>query len=49
MTDTQKIRIGIAVIIAQCILLAITLGFHAAMDRQAEQDGIATIIEEASR
>ena len=49
MTDTQKIRIGIAVIIAQCILLAITFGFHVSMDRQADQDGISTIIKEASR
>lgn len=49
MTDAQKIRIGIAVIIAQCILLALTLGFHASMDRQAGRDGIATIIQEVSK
>ena len=48
MTAAQ-IKIGIAVIIAQCILLAITLGFHTGMDRQAEEAGISHIIREAQR
>lgn len=49
MNDTQKIKVGIALLIAQCLLLAMTFGFHAAMDAQAERAGIADIIREAVR
>ena len=48
MTSSQ-IRIGIALLIAQVCILAMTLGFHGLLDRQAAQDGIATIITEAQR
>ena len=46
MTKTQ-LRMSIAVIIAQCILLAMTIGFNASMDRAAEQAGLTAIINEA--
>lgn len=48
MTSSQ-IRIGLVLLAAQIIMLAMTLGFHAGMDRQAERDGISTIIQEAGR
>lgn len=48
MTSSQ-IRIGIALLIAQVCILTMTLGFHSLLDRQAAQDGIATIITEAQR
>lgn len=48
MTSSQ-IRIGIALLIAQIAILTITLGFHSLLDRQAQADGIATIITEATR
>ena len=46
---TAQIRIGIVVILAQLILLGMKLGFNSAMDRAAERDGIATIIQGAAR
>ena len=45
----QQIRIGLALLAAQIILLAMTYGFHAGMDARAERDGIAGIIQEAGR
>ena len=45
----QQIKIGMALLAAQVILLAVTLGFHAGMDRAAETAGINTIIQEAGR
>ena len=45
----QQIRIGIALLIAQVAILTMTLGFHSLLDRQAQADGIATIITEAGR
>lgn len=45
----QQIRIGIALLIAQVAILTMTLGFHSLLDRQAQADGIATIITEAAR
>ena len=48
MTASQ-IKMGIAIILAQLILLGMTLGFNAQLDRQAQADGIATIIERAAR
>lgn len=48
MTSSQ-IRIGIALLIAQVAILTMTLGFHSLLDRQAQADGIATIITEAQR
>jgi len=47
MSDAQKIKIGICLVIAQCILLAMTMAFKATMDHQAEKAGIAGIIMEA--
>lgn len=49
MTDAQKIKLGIALVIAQICLLALTLGFRACLDHQAERAGIASIIQEATR
>lgn len=49
MTDAQKIKLGIALVIAQFCLLALTMGFNALMDHQAERAGIASIIQEASK
>ena len=45
----QQIRIGMALLAAQIILLAVTLGFHADMDARAARAGIANIITEASK
>lgn len=47
--DAKLIRMGICVIIAQCILLAMTLGFNASMDRQAEKAGIYEIINNGGK
>lgn len=49
MADTQKIKLGIMLLIAQIVMLAMTLGFNGLLDKQAEQDGIYTIIEQAGR
>ena len=48
MTSSQ-IKLGCLLLIAQLLMLAMTLGFHSLLDRQAAQDGIATIITEAQR
>jgi hypothetical protein len=48
MTQAQ-IKFGIVLLIAQLLMLAMTLGFNSLLDRQAAQDGIATIIQEAAR
>ena len=48
MTASQ-IKAGIAVILAQLILLGMTLGFQSSMDRQAQADGISIIIERAGK
>ena len=48
MTASQ-IKMGLAIIIAQLILLGMTLGFQSSMDRSAERDGLSTIITEAGR
>ncbi len=34
MSDTRKIRIGMAMLFIQLCMLAVTLGFHAGMDAQ---------------
>ena len=49
MTDAQKIRIGILLVVAQCILLAMTFCFKANMDSAAERAGISQIIQEAGK
>lgn len=49
MSDAQKIKIGICLVIAQVILLAMTMGFRACLDHQAERAGISQIIQEASK
>ena len=48
MTNSH-IKIGMALLLAQVVLLGMTMAFHAGMDRSAERAGIATIIEEAGR
>ena len=45
----QHIKIGMVLLLAQIILLAMTMAFHAGMDRSAERAGISTIIQEAGR
>jgi hypothetical protein len=44
MTDTQKIKLGFLLLAMQIVMLAMTLGFSSLLDRQAERDGIYTII-----
>lgn len=46
---TAQIKLGCLLLLAQVIMLAMTLGFGSLMDKQAEQDGIYTIIEQAGR
>ena len=48
MTDSQ-IKIGFCLLIAQCILLVMTLGFKGMMDAQAHRNGIDAIIMEAGK
>ena len=46
MADTQKIKLGLLLLAAQVIMLLMTLGFSNLLDRQAQEDGIYTIITE---
>ena len=46
---TAHIKIGMVLLLAQVILIAMTYGFHGMMDRSAERAGISTIIQEATR
>lgn len=46
MADTQKIKLGLLLLAAQIVMLAMTLGFIGLLDRQAREDGIYTIITE---
>ena len=46
---STHVKICLFCLVAQIIMLGMTMHFHASMDRQAERDGISTIIEEASR
>ena len=48
MTSSQ-IRIGVMLLVAQVILLGMTMVFHAGMGRSAERAGISQIIQEAGR
>ena len=45
MTQAQ-IKLGCVLLLAQIVMLAMTLGFSGLLDRQAERDGIYTIITE---
>lgn len=47
--NAQHIRIGFCLLAAQVILLAMTMGFRACLDHQAERAGISQIIQEATR
>jgi hypothetical protein len=47
--NAQHIKIGFCLVIAQVILLAMTLGFKACLDHQAERAGISQIIMEAGK
>ena len=38
--EDKKIRYGMALVLAQILLLAVTLGFNATCDRQLANDGI---------
>jgi len=49
MTDSQKLRIAFVLVLAEIVLLAMTLGFKAVMDVQAQRAGIDVIIKEAGR
>ena len=46
---TAQIKLGITLLVAQIALIAMTYGFSGLLDRQAEADGIAAIITEATR
>ena len=49
MADTQKIKLGLLLLAAQIVMLAMTLCFNGLLDKQAKDDGIYTIIEQAGR
>lgn len=49
MTDSQKLKIGVALLVVQLCLVALTMGFKATMDHQAERVGLSAIITEAGR
>ena len=49
MNDAQKLRIAFVLVVAQCFLFVMTLGFKAVMDVQAERHGISHIIEQAGK
>lgn len=49
MADTQKIKLGLLLLAAQIVMLAMTFGFNGLLDKQAKDDGIYTIIEQAGR
>ncbi len=48
MTNSQ-IKLGFLLLAAQIVMLFMTLGFNGLLDRQAKDDGIYTIIEQAGR
>lgn len=45
MTNSQ-IKLGFVLLAAQIVMLAMTLWFNGLLDKQAERDGIYTIITE---
>ena len=45
----QHIRIGFCLLVAQLLMLAMTYGFHSAMDESADRAGLTEIITEAQR
>ena len=45
----QHIRIGITLLVAQLLMLAMTMAFHHGMDASAERAGLSAIITEAGR
>ena len=49
MADTQKIKLGLLLLVTQVVMFAMMLGFGSLLDRQAQSDGIYTIIEQAGR
>ena len=44
-----QFKLGIYLLAAQLVMLAFTYGFYAGIDERAAQDGVAAIIQEASR
>ena len=46
---SSHIRIGFCLLLAQIVLLALTMGFHGMMDRSAERAGLNAIIQEAAK
>ena len=49
MSDTQRIKVGIGLVLLQIIMLVVTLANKASLDAQAERDGIAVIIRQAGK
>ena len=47
--NAQHIKIGCMLLLAQVILLGMTMSFHAGRDRSEESAGISQIIQEAGR
>jgi hypothetical protein len=48
MTQAQ-IKLGLLLLVAQVVMLAMTLGFNGLLDKQAQNDGIYTIIENGGK
>ena len=48
MTNSQ-IKLGFILLAAQIVMLAMTLGFNGLLDKQAQSDGIYTIIENGGK
>jgi hypothetical protein len=48
MTQAQ-IKLGCVLLLAQVVMLAMTLGFNGLLDKQAQNDGIYTIIENGGK
>ena len=45
----RNLKLGFMLLVAQVIMLGMTLGFNTLLDKQAQNDGIASIITEAGR
>jgi hypothetical protein len=44
-----QIKLGLLLLVAQVVMLAMTLGFNGLLDKQAQNDGIYTIIENGGK
>ena len=45
----QQIKIGYLLLIAQLLMLAMTMAFHHSMDESADRAGLTEIFQEAQR